>query len=163
MVSDWLEPKSLAVAQAKFTHRIAVRFQDVDAAQVVFFAKLFDYFHDAYVSYLEESGLPLHVVLERGEWGAPLRHAEADFLGPIRFGDLVDVGIVGASWGEGKFILGYRLVLAGSTHSTVGAVVAVGHTCHVVVEGGVARPTRRPIPDELLSVLEPLAREPGQP
>jgi 1,4-dihydroxy-2-naphthoyl-CoA hydrolase len=161
MVPDWLEPKSLAAAQAKFSHRIAVRFQDVDAAKVVFFAKLFDYFHDAYVSYLEVSGLPLDGVLERGEWGAPLRHAEADFLGPIRFGDLVDVGIVGVSLGEGKYTVGYRLALGGSRQSTVGAVVAVGHTCHVVVEGGVARPTRRPIPDELLRVLAPLSLDPG--
>lgn len=156
MKSDWLESKSLAAAAVRFSHPLSVRFQDVDAAKVVFFARLFDYFHDAYVAFLDEGGLPLHGVLARGEWGAPLRHAEADFLAPIHFGDLLDVGIVGAALGEGRYTLGYRLSVVKSARTKVGTVVAVGHTHHVVIGGDLDRPRRLALPEDLLKVLGPL-------
>ena len=39
----------LLAAPAGFTHHLPARFQDCDAAGIVFYARVFDYFHDAYV------------------------------------------------------------------------------------------------------------------
>ena len=67
------------------------RFQDIDAAGILFFARNFDYFHDAYLAFLEHLEMPLHEHLDGAEFVIPLVHAEADFAKPIRFGTRCDV------------------------------------------------------------------------
>jgi len=152
-----MDPKELAAATPRFVHTMPVRFQDVDAAGIVFFSRLFDYFHDAYVSFLEHRGLGLPGVLLRAEWGLPLRHAEADFLVPLAFGDVVDVGLVRATWNESNLVIGYRATLRTSTRGKTGAVAAVGCTHHVVVGGGMEKPRRVSPPTELVEALSVLA------
>ncbi len=49
--------------------------------------------HDVYVEFLAAAGSPLPGAL-RGPWIAPIRHAEADYFRPLRFGDRVNVAIV---------------------------------------------------------------------
>src|SRR5687768_8640349 len=72
-----------------------VRFQDVDAAGVIFYPRLLEYFNDAYLALLSSIGQPLHASLGKASWISPVRHAEADFLRPLRFGDAIDVALVG--------------------------------------------------------------------
>src|SRR6187549_1067753 len=73
-----------------------VRFQDVDAAGVIFYPRLLEYFNDAYLALLSSAGQPLHASLGRAPWVSPVRHAEADFMRPLRFGDAIEVAVVGA-------------------------------------------------------------------
>lgn len=160
MDKSWLAPKALASATPKFVHTFPIRFQDVDAAGIVFFARVLDYFHDAYVAFLQDRGLPLADVLRNAEWGLPLRHAEADYLAPLAFGDVVDVGLVGASFMESDLVVAYRASLRVSSRGTPGAVAAVGHTHHVVIGGGMERPRRRPPTPELLAAFAPLVAPP---
>lgn len=108
---------------------IPVRFQDVDAAGLVFFARFFDYFHDTYESLLRAAGCPLSEVLEKKSWAAPLRHAEADYVAPARFGDVLLVEIVAASVEESEITLGYRV----STEGDRGRVICLGQTVHTFV------------------------------
>src|SRR5690606_35065652 len=79
-----------------FSAEVAVKFQDVDAAGIVFFARFFDYVHGAYEGFLTASGSPLPDVLREKSWAAPLRHAEADYLRPARYGDILLVELVAA-------------------------------------------------------------------
>ncbi len=92
-----------------FTEAIPVRFQDVDAAGIVFFARFFDYVHIAYEGFLRDVGLPLPHVLREGSWAAPLRHAEADYLSPARFGDVLVVELVAAHLEDSEMTLGWRV------------------------------------------------------
>ena len=57
-IREWrgFQRDDLLAAPAGFTHRMLARFQDVDAAGIVFFARIFDYFHDAYVAFFAAHG-----------------------------------------------------------------------------------------------------------
>lgn len=155
MTPDQLAPKAIGALPPVFKYPVSVRFQDVDAAGIVFFARVFDYFHDGYVAYLEARGLPLHAVLASSDWGLPIRHAEADYLGPIRFGDTVDVELVGATVEGGDMCVAYRLMRT-SGAGPVGKPLAVGHTRHVVVSRAGLAPKRRDAPTDLTQAMQPL-------
>lgn len=120
---DW---RSLRDASPVYVHKARVRFQDVDAAGFMFFARIFGYFHDAWLAYIEDSGLHYAEVVKTEQWGAPLRHVEADFLAPLRWGDWIDVGLVRAAWEKSNLYIGYRMTSAER-------VCAVGMAHHVVV------------------------------
>jgi 1,4-dihydroxy-2-naphthoyl-CoA hydrolase len=120
---------ALIAAPAGFTLESKVRFQDVDAAGIVFFARLFDLMHDAYVAFLADRGIALAEEIRTGTYIAPLSHAEGDFLRPLRFGDLIATGPVRAAWDGSRLTIGHRVSLAGT-----GQAVAVGRTVHVFVD-----------------------------
>ena len=119
--------QELQSAPAHFSHPLKARFQDCDAAGIAFYARIFDWFHDAYVEFLASIGHPLHETLTQGRWVAPMRHAEADYLRPIRFGDAVTVALVRARFEGSVLTLGYRV-------DGAGGAAAVGQTVHVWVD-----------------------------
>jgi YbgC/YbaW family acyl-CoA thioester hydrolase len=131
-----------------FMDGIVVRFQDVDAAGVVFFARLFDYAHAAYEGLLESAGLPLPEVLKTRAWAAPLRHAEADYLVPLFFGDQLSVHVALAHVEETEICLGFRVEKAD------GVVAAVLQTVHTFLDVETKR--RRAVPAELVELLSGL-------
>ena len=120
---------ALLAAPSGFLHLHRVRFQEVDAAGIVFFARLFEYFHDGYFAFLESNGIRLDEVLREGPWVAPLIHAEADFLRPLRFGDVITVGPVRAAWAGGRLTIAHR-----AQHEGSGEAVALGRTVHAFVD-----------------------------
>jgi 1,4-dihydroxy-2-naphthoyl-CoA hydrolase len=122
-----------------------VRFQDVDAAGIVFFARVFDYFHDAYVGFLRARGVPLEAALRDGSWVAPLSRAEADYRRPLRFGDEVEVRVESVEVSETEYTVRYRIEVDGKT-------ACVGRTRHVSVDPETFR--RTPVPERLRRVLE---------
>ncbi len=117
----------LVEASVLFRHPMVVAFQDVDAAGIVFFARIFRYFHDGYAAFLAAHGFPLHVAFADGTFTAPLVHAEADFLAPMRFGEEVDVCLVAVEHVGSRVSFGFRLEGAGT-------VRAVGKTVHMFVD-----------------------------
>ena len=121
-----------------------VRFQEVDAAGILFYARIFDYFHDAYVAFLRAGGAPLERALEDGSWVAPLNRAEAEYLRPLRFGEEIDVIVAGVEIEETEYTVEYRVERGGE-------VAAVGRTRHVSVDPVEFR--RAPIPDVLRGAL----------
>lgn len=145
------QPDELARAPARWSTPQQIRFQDVDAAGVVFFPRFFEYFHDAFLRYLDERGCPLAEALAARRWGSPLRHVEADYFAPLRFGDVVVVEIVGIKVRGTDVNVGYRIARAG-------AAVAVGQTRHVFVE--LASFRRMPaLPDDVRTAIAPLVLE----
>lgn len=127
------------------TEKIVVRFQEVDAAGVVFYARIFDYFHDAYVGFLRVRGAPLEEAMRDRSWIAPLRHARAEYLRPLRFGDELAVSLVSLYVEETEFTIGYRIEVAGRT-------TCVGLTRHVAVDPETFR--RAAIPGILRRALD---------
>lgn len=118
---------ALLAAPDRYVHAMDVRFQDVDAAGIVFYPRFLEYFHDAKVAFLRARGCPLDRAIAERQWAAPLKHAEADYFKPLRFGDRVEVALVAARLDGSDLVLGYR-VRRGEE------VVAVGQTQHVLVE-----------------------------
>jgi len=146
------EKKSLILASEVATRtEVVVRFQDVDAAGIVFFARIFDYVHVAYEEFLSAVGHPLPKVLAERAWAAPLRHAEADYLEPCRFGDRLTVELVAAVVEESEISLGWRLSGPGAADRPK----AVAQTVHTFV----ALPafSRCPVPAEIAEKLAQLA------
>jgi YbgC/YbaW family acyl-CoA thioester hydrolase len=139
MTTSRFQREDLLAAPSGFTYPQTVRFQDIDAAGIVFFSRIFEYCHDAYVAFLAHAGEPLPAVLLTRAWAAPLTHAEADFLRPLRYGDELRVQMVAGELTGSTLRLGYRLALAAlrtssSTGTQVsGEVVAVAQTEHVFV------------------------------
>ena len=111
-----------------FHHVLRARFQDIDGAGILFFGRNFDYFHDAYVAFLEALEMPLHKNLDNEDYLIPLVHAEADFSAPIRFGDRCDVQIRVARLGTTSYTLSYTLV--GDQQQ----VLTKGQTVHCCVD-----------------------------
>jgi YbgC/YbaW family acyl-CoA thioester hydrolase len=91
------DKKELSAATSSvFDLKFIVRFQHVDAAGVVFFARFFEYVHEAYEGFLSQLGLPLSTVLREQKWIAPLKHVEADYFRALRLGEEVTVQLVAA-------------------------------------------------------------------
>ncbi|HKY36026.1 MAG TPA: thioesterase family protein [Polyangiaceae bacterium] len=112
-----------------FVERRAIRFQDIDAAGIIFYPRVLEMFHDAYVAFLAFAGCPLPDVLKSGSWLAPVRHAEADYFKPLRFGDEVTIEICRAHLAESEATLGYRIVRLEREE-----VCAVGQVVHTFVD-----------------------------
>lgn len=129
------------------------RFQDVDAAGIVFFPRILEYFHDAYAAYLRAAGCPLERVLAAGIWAAPIKRSEAHFLRPIRFGDALETALVAARFEGSALSIGYRTTLR------EGEAVAIGSTVAVVVDRATFR--RIEPPEELRRAFSPFEATPG--
>jgi len=130
-----------------FVDRRAIRFQDIDAAGIIFYPRILEMFHDAYGALLAFAGTPLAEVIQKHAWLAPVRHAEADYFKPLRFGDVVQVEIARAYVAETEVTLGYRVVRDGD-----GEVCVVGQVVHTFVERSTFRRTQ--MPAEVRRVLE---------
>ena len=104
-------------------------------------------FHDTYGAFLAFAGSPLPEVLRTGTWLAPVRHAEADYFKPLRFGDPVAVEICRAHLSETEATLGYRIARQDS-----GEVCVVGQVVHTFVERATFK--RTPIPAVVRRALE---------
>lgn len=118
----------VAAGSVRFSHERRVRLQDVDAAGVVFFARYLEFFHDVLMEYLAREGFDWAVELASGVL-APIKHAEVDYLGPLRFGETYRVELVDAVVGPDEATVGFRLSVNGRERPA-----AVGQTVHVAVK-----------------------------
>jgi 1,4-dihydroxy-2-naphthoyl-CoA hydrolase len=109
----------------------AIRFQDIDAAGIIFYPRVLEMFHDAYAAFLALAGTPLREVMSHDTWIAPVRHAEADYFKPLRLGDEVRVEISRAHVSETETTLGYRVARAATEE-----VCVVGQVVHTFVDRG---------------------------
>lgn len=132
--------------RGRFARHRVVRFQDVDAAGVVFFPRYLEYFHDALIEILAEQGHDWSTELGSGVV-TPIKHAEVDYLRPLRFGDPLRVELVGARTEPSQALVAHRIV-----RETDGAVASVGQTLHVAVDAATFE--RREWPKTLARVFE---------
>ncbi len=119
-----------------FTHRLRVRFCETDAMGVVHHASYFAYLEETRVEYLRALGRPYDRLRADGiEF--PVVEAAMRYRKPLRFDDVVDVGVRVASAGGATFQMSYRLESAGVERAT-------GVTVHCVMDGQ-GRPMRVPV------------------
>lgn len=141
------DKRELSAGDPAFRHPLTVRFQDVDAAGIGFFARITTYFHDAYFAFLASRGCDVPEIIAEAPYMAPMVHCEADFLRPLRFGDEVEAQVVAARLEGSELVVGFRLVRRDD-----GTVAAVGQQGHVFVDR--TDFTRVPAPEEFRAAFE---------
>lgn len=129
---------------AAFVEPRSIRFQEIDAAGIIFYPRVLEMFHDVYAAFLTFAGAPLRDVMNRDSWLAPVRHAEADYFKPLRFGDEVRVEICRAHVTETEATLGYRIARGSE-------VCVVGQVVHTFVERSTFK--RTPMPEAVRQAL----------
>lgn len=131
-------------------YEMGVRFQDVDAAGVIFFACAFEYCSDALFAGLDRFGYPPRRLFDEKIIVTPVKHAECHYLAPLRFADRFRVSVVRAQIDETDFTLGYRLDKL--PEGTPAVVTQVHQVC---VDATTFK--RRALPDDLRHTLLSLA------
>ena len=119
-----------------FRTTLPARFQDVDAAGVLFFGRIFDYAHMAYEELIATSGFDRVRYFSGGDFLVPIAHAEADYKKPILHGERVTITIDVTRVGRASVTLRYTVT------GPDGDLRASVLTVHAFV----ARATMKPIP-----------------
>ena len=74
-----------------FVYETTIRFSQVDPAQVVYFARVYELAHETFEEIMAAAGMPGGPLFEKREWGMPLVHTEADYRRPWRLGERVRI------------------------------------------------------------------------
>jgi acyl-CoA thioester hydrolase len=126
-----------------FTHRVDVRYLEVDQQGVVFNMWYLAYLDDAMTAFLAAGGLPYTVMLDAG-FDVALVHTELDWTSGARFGDRVDVAVEVAATGRTSFTLAFAVHAADAPVCTARTV----YVC-VATDGS----GKRELPESLAAAL----------
>lgn len=130
-----------------FVYERAVRFEEVDAAKIVFFARFLNYAHEAMEALLGGlDGGYVRLVNER-RLGMPAVHVECDFRAPLRFGDAMRIETFAARIGTKSVTYRYEFFRARDNAH----VATVEHVCAVTDLDAMKAV---PVPDDVRALLE---------
>lgn len=138
--------------------RLRVRFNEIDAAGIVFFPRFFDYFHMVFEDFFEPAtGTPYHVWIRDRRIGFPAVHIETDFRAPLRYGMEVEIALSFPKIGNSSFVCRYE--------AKDPAEDKLLCSCEItVVTSDVDKLEPMPIPAQLRKALERAgARSPREP
>ncbi|MEH2374204.1 acyl-CoA thioesterase [Nostoc sp.] len=128
-----------------FTYNRTVRFQDTDAAGVVYFANVLNICHEAYEESLEASSINIKDFFTNPSVGFPIVHANVDFLQPMFVGDKLLISLIPQKIGVDKFEITYEITVAE-------VIVAKAITRHVCIDA--SSRSKQELPDEIILWLE---------
>lgn len=74
-----------------FIYKRKIRFQDTDAAGVIFFPNQFSFYQEAFEIFLESLGYDIAAMAQKKEYHLPVVHAEADYSAPLYLGDTIEI------------------------------------------------------------------------
>lgn len=94
-----------------FTVTHTVRFQETDAAGVVYFANGLTICHGAYEASLAAVGMNLTEFFGPGQLAYPIVQATIDFRRPMRCGDRLEISLQPQRLDDSSFDVRYRLTL----------------------------------------------------
>jgi 1,4-dihydroxy-2-naphthoyl-CoA hydrolase len=92
-----------------FTYQRQIRFQDTDAAGVVYFANVLAMCHEAYEASLIASGIDLKPFFTTPSAAIPIVHANVDFLRPMFCGDRILIELTPKRLDVDTFEINYQL------------------------------------------------------
>lgn len=128
--------------------RLRVRFNEVDAAGIVFYPRFYDYFHMVFEDFFEPAtGIPYVVWIRERKIGFPAVHVETNFRSPLRYGMDVEITLSFPKIGNSSFVCRYEAV-----DPETGTVLCTSET--TVVTSGIETLAPMPIPRELREALE---------
>lgn len=124
-----------------------VRFEEIDAAGIVYFPRFFTFCHDAMEAMLEPlEGGYVGLVRDR-KLGFPAVHVEADYRSPLRFGDDARIAVTVERIGRSSVALRFDL----TRHDDGRAVATI---LHVVAMTDMTAMQSRALPDDVRALLE---------
>jgi 4-hydroxybenzoyl-CoA thioesterase len=124
-----------------------VSFEEVDAAQIVFFPRFLSYCHEAMEGLFDDiEGGYVRLVRDR-KVGVPAVHVECDFRAPLRYGDVARIETTVEKLGRTS--VSFRYAIARASDRT--AVASVLHVCAV---SDLVALKAIPIPDDVRAALE---------
>lgn len=127
-----------------FIYTRIIRFQDTDAAGVVYFANVLAMCHEAYEESLAASGINLKAFFSNPDVAIPIVHASVDFLRPMFCGEQIFIYLTTKQSSCEKFAIAYEILAAEQ-------LFAKAITKHVCIEP-ISR-TRKELPDQMLQWL----------
>jgi 1,4-dihydroxy-2-naphthoyl-CoA hydrolase len=92
-----------------FVYSRTVRFQDTDAAGVVYFANILAMCHEAYEASLAASGINLNAFFCYPRIAIPITHATVDFLRPAFCGDQQKIYVTPKQLKSSEFEVEYEM------------------------------------------------------
>jgi 1,4-dihydroxy-2-naphthoyl-CoA hydrolase len=92
-----------------FTYQRTIRFQDTDAAGVVYFANILSMCHEAYEGSLEILGINIKEFFSHPSIAFPIVHANVDFYRPIYCGNKLVITLTTEKLSDEKFEINYQL------------------------------------------------------
>ena len=129
-----------------FVFTRAVRFEEVDAAAIVFFGRFLSYGHEAMEALFGALPGGYHGVVVKRGIGFPAVHVDADYTAPLRFGDTLTIELDVVKIGTTSCTFRYRMRRQDGV-----AVAIVHHTCVCCALEG---PTKIPFPADVRALLE---------
>jgi 4-hydroxybenzoyl-CoA thioesterase len=130
-----------------FTYTRPVRFEEVDAAQIVFFARFLNYCHEAMEALFGDLEGGYVALIRERRVGLPAVHVECDFTAPLRYGDVARIDVTLERIGRSSCAFRYLF-----TRASDGAKVA--SMLHVCAVSDLRDVSSIPIPDDMRAVLE---------
>jgi 1,4-dihydroxy-2-naphthoyl-CoA hydrolase len=129
-----------------FTYTRTIRFQDTDAAGVVYFANVLAMCHEGYEASLAASGINLKLFFSNQAVAIPIVRASVDFFRPMFCGDRIGIQLTPLRLTIEKFEITYQL-----EKLEIGEVVAKAITQHVCINP--TSRTKKDIPAEIIQWL----------
>lgn len=92
-----------------FIYTRTIRFQDTDAAGVVYFANILAMCHEAYEESLAATNINIKTFFSRSAIAFPIVHTSIDFFRPLFCGDLLLIHLLPQSIDNHTFEIAYEL------------------------------------------------------
>jgi 4-hydroxybenzoyl-CoA thioesterase len=123
-----------------------VRFDEIDAAGIAYFANFFTWCHEAMAAMLAPLAGGYAALVTGRKLGLPAVHVDADFSSPLRFGDEVRIALEVERIGNSSCALRFDLTRASGD--------PVATIRHVVVLTDLSAMRSRPTPADVRAILE---------
>lgn len=124
-----------------FIYSRTIRFQDTDAAGVVYFANGLAMCHEAYEASLAAAGIDLKKFFGGAEIAVPIVHASVDFQKPMRCGDRIQIHLIPQQNSPNEFEVHYQIFHADSLEK----LIIQALTRHVCIETATRKRVNLPV------------------
>jgi 1,4-dihydroxy-2-naphthoyl-CoA hydrolase len=111
-----------------FIYQRTVRFQDTDAAGVVYFANVLSLCHEAYEASLIAAGIELRTFFRNPDLAIPITHANVNFFHPLVCGDRLNVHLIPNLTSDTGFEISYAIYLE-SRQERSASTAQTRHVC----------------------------------
>lgn len=135
-----------------FIYYRVVRFQDTDAAGVVYFANVLSMCHEAYEAWLAAIGINLKEFFSGKTLAVPIVHAEIDFAQPMFCGETYAIHLTPLRLSDSKFKISYSIFPSDDDPLVDQKLISQATTIHVCINPQTR--TRSALPSELLQQLQ---------
>lgn len=130
-----------------YIYKRIIRFQDTDAAGVVYFANILAMGHEAYEASLNQAEVNLKSFFVNPDFAIPIVHASVDFRFPLFCGDQVLIELNPEIIKENSFKIQYKIRLDNSDQ-----LIAEAITKHICINPKTRQ--RQPLPHAIIHWLE---------